>query len=120
MKVNENVTSNWAEKIQGTLTDLVVRVAELTASIAVKDQHRTLKDDEYERRLQNHGDRIRSLEQKEAAREDHGEEIKNLRADVGELRDAVNRSAWLPVVVTGVLVSVIAGITIFVITNIGG
>lgn len=107
--------------VHDTLTNLVLEVAKLTTSIAVKDQHRTLKDDEYERRLQNHGDRIRDLEQKEAARDDHGQEIKSLREAVDALEAAVNRSAWLPVIVTGVLVSVIAGITIAVITkSLGG
>jgi len=119
--MSEEVSEGWASKIQTTLTDLVVKVAELTASIAVKDQHRVLKDEEYERRLQNHGDRIRDLEAKESAREPQYEEIKDLRKTVGELRDAMNRNAWLPVIVTGVLVSVIAGITIAVITkSIGG
>lgn len=104
----------WAGKIQETLTALVVRVAELTASLAVKDQHRALKDEEYERRLQNHGDRIRDLEAKDAARADHGNEIKDLRDAVDALEAAVNRSAWLPVIVTGVLVSVIAGVVLAV------
>lgn len=112
--MTEEVPSGWAGKIQETLTNLVVKVAELTASIAVKDQHRTLKDEEYERRLQNHGDRIRDLEAKEAARDDHGQEIKSLRDAVDALEAAVNRSAWLPVLVTGVLVSVIAGIVLAV------
>lgn len=118
--VPEGVPSSWANnitKIQDTLTDLVIKVAELTASIAVKDQHRSLKDDEYERRLQNHGDRIRDLEQKEAARDDHGNEIAELRQSVKDLEAAVNRSAWLPALVSGALVSVIAGITIWYITK---
>lgn len=104
-------------KVQDTLTDLVVKVAELTASITVKDQHRTLKDEEYERRLQNHGDRIRDLEAKAAARDDHGEEIAELKKTLKAVETAVNKSSWLPVLITGVLTSVIAGITIAVLTN---
>lgn len=115
--MSEELPTGWASRIQETLTNLVVKVAELTAAIAVKDQHRTLKDEEYERRLQNHGDRIRDLEQKDAARADHGDEINSLREAVDALEAAVNRSAWLPVIATGVLVSVIAGITIYIITN---
>ncbi len=101
--------------VHETLSSLVLEVAKLTTSIAVKDQHRTLKDDEYERRLQNHGDRIRDLEQKEAAREDHGDAIGALQQSVKELEAAVNRSAWLPVLATGVLVSLIAAIVVSVI-----
>lgn len=101
--------------VHDTLSSLVLEVAKLTTSIAVKDQHRTLKDDEYERRLQNHGDRIRDLEQKEAARDDHGDAIAALQQSVKELEAAVNRSAWLPVLVTGVLVSVIAAVVVSII-----
>lgn len=104
--------------VHDTLTNLVLEVAKLTTSIAVKDQHRTLKDDEYEHRLQNHGDRIRDLEQKEAAHDDHGQEIKSLREAVDALEAAVNRSAWIPAIVSGIIVSVVAGITIYIITNV--
>lgn len=104
--------------VHDTLTNLVLEVAKLTTSIAVKDQHRTLKDDEYERRLQNHGDRIRDLEQKEAARDDDGQEIKSLREAVDALWAAVNKSAWIPAIVSGIIVSVVAGITIYIITNV--
>lgn len=104
--------------VHDTLTNLVLEVAKLTTSIAVKDQHRTLKDDEYERRLQNHGDRIRDLEHKEAARDDQGQEIKSLREAVDALEAAVNKSAWIPAIVSGIIVSVVAGITIYIITNV--
>ena len=104
--------------VHDTLTNLVIEVAKLTTSIAVKDQHRTLKHDEYERRLQNHGDRIRDIEQKEAARDDQWQEIKSLREAVDALEAAVNKSAWIPAIVSGIIVSVVAGIAIYIITNV--
>jgi uncharacterized coiled-coil protein SlyX len=115
--MSEDTPGGWIAKFQETLTELVVRVAELTTSISVKDQHRSLKDEEYERRLQNHGDRIRDLETKLAARDDHGAQIAELKETLNAVEAAVNKSAWIPVLVTGVLVSVIAGITIAVITK---
>lgn len=48
-------------KAQDTLTDLVVAVAELTASITVKDQYRKPKYEECERRLQNCVEEIAGL-----------------------------------------------------------
>lgn len=115
--MSADAPGGWVTKFQETLTELVIKVAELTASIAVKDQHRSLKDEEYDRRLQNHGDRIRDVETKLAARDDHGEEIAELKKTMKSVEAAVNKNAWLPVLATGVLVSVIAGITITVITK---
>lgn len=51
---------------------------------------------------------------KEAARDDHGDTILALQQSVKELEAAVNRSAWLPVLASGVLVSVIAAIVVSV------
>lgn len=115
--MTEDIEGGRFTKIQDTLTELVVKVAELTASIMVKDQHRSLKDEEYERRLQNHGDRIRDLETNLAARDNHGKEIAELRKTLNSVEAAVNKNAWLPVIVTGVLVSMIAGIAVAVITK---
>lgn len=112
-----DVESGRFAKIQDTLTELVVKVAELTTSILVKDQHRSLKDEEYERRLQNHGDRIRDVETKLAARDDHGEEIAELKKTMKSVEAAVNKNAWLPVLATGLLVSGIAGVAVAVITK---
>lgn len=112
-----DISKNDLTKIQEGLTSLTIEVAKLTTSIALNDQQRASKDDEYERRLQNHGDRIRSLEVKEASRDDHGDQIEKLGASVDALEAAVNRTAWLPVVATGVLVSIIAGITATIISS---
>ena len=103
--------------VHKAVSDLVVEVAKLTTSITVKDQHRSLKDEEYERRLQNHGDRIRDLEEDRARRDDHGDEIKSLKKAIEELQAAVNKSAWVPVLVTALITGITITIANLAITN---
>lgn len=98
----------------GAIYELVVSMnAKLEGAITRLGSQQD-KNEEFDRRLQNHGDRLRDLEAADNRRAEHGEAIKELRESVDHLEAAVNRSAWLPVIVTGVLVSVIAGVVLAV------
>lgn len=99
----------------GSIYELVVSMnAKLEGALA-RLNTQSDKNDEFDRRLQNHGDRLRDLEAADNRRAEHGDAIKELRESVDHLEAAVNRSAWIPVLVTGVLVSVIAAVVVAVI-----
>lgn len=99
----------------GQIYNLVVDMSAKLTGVLAQSLVQRDKNDEFDRRIQNHGDRIRDLEAANNKRAEHGESIKELRQSVDQLEAAVNRSSWLPVLATGVLVSVIAGILLVVI-----
>lgn len=95
--------------------ELVVSMKATLEQIVAESGVQRDKSAELDRRIQNHGDRIRDLEATNHQRSDHGAYIKELRESVDLLEAAVNRSSWLPVLATGVLVSVIGGIIVAVV-----
>lgn len=118
--MDEDKVSNVLEAFRATLQDVVVQVATLVTSITVDKEYRAAKEREYERRLENHGDRIRQLEAESNQRKDLTEDVKNLTDTVQDLKSSVDKTSWLPVVATGVLTAVASGVLMYFINSIGG
>lgn len=117
--MDEDKITTLLESFRATLQDVVVQIATLTASIALDKEHRSDKEREYERRLENHGDRLRELEAESNQRKDLTEDVKALTKSVSELKSSVDKTSWLPIVATGMLTAVASGVIMFFISQMG-
>lgn len=66
----------------------------------------------FEKRLENHGDRIRDLEAVANGRASVPGTVASLVVDLAQVKAQLNRSAWVPALIAGLVPSILAALII--------
>lgn len=72
----------------------------------------------YEKRLENHGDRIRDLERVATERAPVAGQVATLTLELAKVKTQQDRAAWIPALIAGLVPTVLGGVTVaFILAN---
>lgn len=112
MTVDDMSVRITTREIYDKLLDVSGKVERVLDAIPASEAQHVKAHDIIDKRLENHGDRLRDVEQTQHAQATLPGQVAQLGVTLAKVETEQNRAAWVPALVAGLVPSVIGAVVI--------